>query len=302
MSTATLERPTKAPRFDTLAGAIHRKCRCVRCRIKAAEAAAAIRAEKANGTWQPYVDAAPVLRHVEQLHAEGMSYAQIGRVAGVPYDMIRRLRGKYRGQPATREMRTDNAARLLAVKKQFTRMPDGARMPNLGAMRRVQALRAIGWPTTALVEKSGLSDFAIGAVSWQTWIEASTHRSIEVLYDLLHDQDPAENGIENWVVRRTRREAARRRWAVPAAWTDIDTDKKPNPHIKSGRFQKPLPRARQDEVIEETEHLASFGLTREQIAQRVGITWNAVEQAHGRAGVDLPYIAPNPRPERTDHA
>lgn len=53
----------------------------------------------------------------------------------------------------------------------------------------------------------------------------------------------------------------------------------------------PPPQDRAMVVIEDTAELAWRGLDREQIAARLGITWDAVAQAHRRRGIRLPELA-----------
>lgn len=293
--TAILETPVRRvgaqqriPAPKTLPGAIHRKCRCVRCRISSNALRREIDAEREAGTWQPFVDAEPVRQHVEALHDSGMSYAYISRVSGVSFETVRRLRGAYPGKPPSIQVRPDNAARLFAVRPHFTRLTPQGHVPNQGALRRIQALRAIGWPVYVLCARSGVSQYTLTHLHRQAAVEKATLREIETLYELLHDQDPRKNGVDKHTVRRVRRHAARSNWAIPAAWTDIDTDDDSNPLVRTVRFPRAAPKGRQEAVIADTAYLAAFGLTRERIAERIGITWNAIEQAHLRAGTTLP--------------
>jgi hypothetical protein len=46
-------------------------------------------------------------------------------------------------------------------------------------------------------------------------------------------------------------------------------------------------------LIEDTAELAETGLTGEQIADKLGITWDGLRQAHRRAGVPVP-VPKNP--------
>lgn len=291
MSTITTEQPAKASRsgrIKTLAGAIHTNCNCLLCRVHAAELRRDIFAQKAAGTWQPYVDTAAALAHVEMLHAQGMSYAHIARLARVDINAIHRMRGKYAALPASKQIRTESANRILALKAQFTRQAPDARIPNRGALRRIQALRAIGWPVNVLMEKSGLSNATFTDMPRRAWVKTSTQRAVESLYELLYDQNPAEHGVDPWIVHRGKRYAAKRRWAVPLAWTDIDTDENPNRTISRMGYQAASAKRTHAEVVEETEYLAGFGLSRDQVAERMDLQWASVVAAHRRAGVEVP--------------
>jgi hypothetical protein len=290
-----------ATRLPTLAGAVHSNCHCLRCRLGYNDWLADRRQQVAAGTWQPFVDAGPAREHINKLHTAGMSLPVIATLAKLPLVDIRRVWGDIGSRPRARRIRPETARAILAVELHFSRLPATAYVPSRGAARRIQALRAIGWPAKEIVRRVGLSDTGIYSLRFQKQIRVGTHLAIAALYEVLFDQDPAEHGIDPVIVRRTRRYAADKHWAVPAAWTDIDTDDRPNGKIRSPRFPKAVPGARKGEVLDETAHLAAFGFTQEQIAARIGITWNAIEQAHLRAGTALPYIAPTPRTERDSH-
>jgi hypothetical protein len=280
----------KPPR--TLAGALHSHCRCTGCRLGYAAWHRERRAALKAGTWRPWADAEPVRRHIEALHDSGMSYAVIGRLAKVRTGEIQRIRVGAKGRPAPDRIRHDMAGAILAVRLHFSRLPARAFVPTTGAARRIQALRAIGWTPT-----SGLGERTVYAILVSAHVEVGTHLRIAAVYEELHDQDPVLGGILPGIVERTRREAARRNWAVPAAWTDIDTDEHPDRRARGIRFARARPGDRGSDVIETTAELAASGATREEVAARIGISWQAVSAAHRRAETPIPITlrAPNVR-------
>ncbi|MDH6116856.1 hypothetical protein ABH930_000275 [Kitasatospora sp. GAS204A] len=52
----------------------------------------------------------------------------------------------------------------------------------------------------------------------------------------------------------------------------------------------PSPQGRAAAIVEDTAELVLQGLPRSAIADRFGVTWNAVQKAHERTGVPLPAI------------
>jgi hypothetical protein len=170
-------------------------------------------------------------------------------------------------------------------------------VPTIGAARRIQALRAIGWTPTAIAQRAGIAERTPYAVLVNSHIEVDTHLRIAAVYEELRDQDPTWYGILPAIALRTRRDAARRQWAVPAAWTDIDTDESPNRRTRWPRFAKPHQGDRSKIVIQDTAELAANGATREEVAARIGIEWDSIAQAHRRANTALPLALRGDEPE-----
>lgn len=277
----TAPQPRALP--DTLCGAIHRNCRCPRCYEGHAAWTRDRRNALADGTWHPWThDLAPVLEHLDRLHDSGLSWTQIGRLAGVHRDQIFQIR------TIRTFIRPSLAERLLAVQPAFIKMPPGAPMPSLGTKRRIQALRASGWPSQTLSRLAGVSVRSLNRALAEDTTAVSTAKRVAELYQDLHDQDPRGYGLDPELVQRGIRYGRRRNWAVPAAWTDIDTDTKANPRITAPRYARPKPGDRSRSVIEDTAELAALGLSRADIAERIGITWNAIDVTHSRAGKELP--------------
>lgn len=128
-----------------------------------------------------------------------------------------------------------------------------------GTRRRLQALAATGWSANAIATRTGLS------ARWllelrrgkNTRVERRTDQRIRAVYDQLWDQ-PGPCPI-------ARRLAARAGWPPPMAWDDHSIDD-PAAAPDLGR----RPRSRVDDA--DVTHLASYGLTRDQIADRLGVT------------------------------
>lgn len=96
---------------------------------------------------------------------------------------------------------------------------DEPRVSALGAVRRIQALMAMGWPRYFIIREA-LGDRG-GSYLRSSYdsISVDTHRRIVELYDRLS----AKQGPSNI----TRLRARAKGFAPPLAWDDIDTDEMP---------------------------------------------------------------------------
>jgi hypothetical protein len=278
----------------TMQGAYHRNCGCLSCY----EGNAAWQRERrhglANGTWQPLVDAETARTHIEHLHQQGLSYATIARRARLEMVIIQRVRYGVKGRPRTERIRPSTEAAILAVKadNHISDLPSGAYASNRGTVRRLHALRAIGWPADLIADRAGLARRTLTRAGATTSFEAETHRRIHDVYDLLHDQDPLVAGANPSVVKRNQTLARRHGWPTPTGWVDIDNDEEPLPPRRwTIRYASSAGGRSGEAVIEQTAELAAQGEIRERIAQRIGISWNAIATAHHRAGVKVPDIA-----------
>jgi len=244
------------------------------------------------GTWQPYVDAAPARAHIEAVHESGIAYRQIARLAGLLLWEIHQIRhDRQRIRPTT-------AAKILAVRAAPTALEPKAFLPSRSTQRRLQGLRAIGWPGVELSRRAGLSVDSMSRILGKDIVWASTHLAVTDVYDDLHDQDPTRHGVDRWVAQRGISYARRQGWAVPTAWTDIETDEKPNPRRTVPVYARRGDRSQ--DVIDDTEELALLGADRAAIAERLGLDWDSISAAHRRAGVDLPPGVRGQTPARTE--
>lgn len=268
----------------TLTGARHRKCRCPDCYADHARWTRERHHAIADGTWQPWItDLRPVRDHLAALREQGMSWAQISRVAGIHRDQINQIRTR------RNRIRPELAEKILAIRPAFTRAPEYAAVPGRATTRRIKALRAIGWPNETIAAQAHLATRTVNRAMVEDTVAANTAKRIAELYEHLHDQNPAWTGISKDVVARGIRYAQRRAWAPPSAWTDIDADEQPKPRHQWGiHYAKREQGARAAAVIEDTAELVHLGVPRPEIAERIGISWNAIEKAHERAGIPVP--------------
>jgi transcriptional regulator with XRE-family HTH domain len=274
----------------TPTGRKYHGCPCLDC-YEAAAAYENTRYKRIGyGTWRPFVDAAPARAHIEALHAQGMTWELIAKQAGMYVEELRRLRMPLGSKPRTERIRPEREALLLSLRFAVEPPAPKACVPSVGTARRLQALRAIGWPVRELAARSGVSRQAVSAALRQDLVQAATHARIVELYDDLHDQDPRRWGIDVVAVDRAVRAARRRKWLAPNSWLGVDMDDPAAASVtRTGlRYATPNLGDRQAAVLENTAELARLGCTREEIATRLGITWNAVHRHHLRAGRPLP--------------
>lgn len=287
MKTATFE-------HGTVSGYKYRGCKCLACCNAYAAYQRTRYRKRAYGTWQPLVDAGPAREHLEALHARGMSWEQIARVSGVLVEELRRLRMPLGNKPRTERIRPERAELLLSIRFDPSPGTPKGLVPSVGTARRLQALRAIGWPLGVLAARSGVARHTLAMVTTrQRAVQDSTRVAVAELYEDLHDQDPRRHGVPAESMRRATAWAVRAGWAAPNCWlcSDIDDpDAKPGPP-EGRRYSSPSAGDRRQAIVDDTAELARQGCTRQVIAARLGITWDAVHRAHVRNGTSLPQIA-----------
>lgn len=140
------------------------------------------------------------------------------------------------------------------------------RVDATGTARRLQALAAIGWPTSDLAQRTGHSSIALQ--QWRSGRHRRVHRATHQIITSLYEQLWDTAGPSTY----SRRHATRHGWAVPMAWSD-DTIDDPNGRPDLGR----RPRGRID--LADITHLERFGHTRTQIAARLGVDPESITTA-----------------------
>jgi hypothetical protein len=226
-------------------------------------------------------DATPAAQHLRQLRARGASWNSLITATRCSTSSIADLLS---GRQTS--IRATTAARILAVTPAQV-IPRPSPITGIGTVRRIQALRAHGWPLTVLGARCGLYAGTLAGLDEDSPV--AYRERIAELYDDLHDQNPVRYGVCKRSVTRIRRAARANQWAPPSAWTDIDHDEKPTaPRYWRYSFAKSQPGQRGLDVIHDTAELAANGATREEVAERIGIGWESVVAVHRRGGVELP--------------
>lgn len=218
-------------------------------------------------------------RKINMLLRAGMTEAQIRTAAGCGLGTY--YRAAHRRGPI---MRTTEQ-RILAVTILEVRPPSATTaIPPHGTRRRLQALVVAGWPPAVLAAALGmpLQHVHLLLHRERDGVAIRTAARVEGLFGRLWDEQPERHGVKAAAAGRARLLAVRWRWAPALAWDDLD-DPAAAPQLGDtiGRGAT---------VVEDTAELIREGLSREGIAARLGIKWDAVRQAHRRAGVPLPEV------------
>lgn len=212
------------------------KCRCAACREGNRVRALARRRAQLYGTYDDgLTDAAPVREHIHYLQASGLGWKRIAALSGVGNTAIESLvygRKGGNGDPRKGEVikRTprDKAAKIMAVRADFSLLAGGALVPARGTRRRVQGLIVQGWSQSKLAVRLGMEVSNFGGLLKREQVTASTHRAVAELFDELWDQTPTlVSRHDKTAYTRTLRYAKQQRWLSPLAWDDIDNDPTP---------------------------------------------------------------------------
>jgi DNA-binding CsgD family transcriptional regulator len=231
-------------------------CRCTKC-TRAHTLACTQRALAHLRGEPPLHPAGPVIAHIRHLNETGMSTDLVARRAGVsPNTLSYLLRG------LTKTCRRTNALKILAV--QPGDFDDVAEVPSLGSRRRLQALYALGHSprTLAAATKlcpSSVTHIANGKVAK---VDAATANAISQAYVSLSAVEGSSDAA--------RRRATQMGWRDPLWWEDMGH--LDDPTFDPATAERPLNFHERAELrATEILHLASYGATPEEIADRLGI-------------------------------
>lgn len=229
----------------------------------------------AAGEWHPFVDADIVRDHIDKLRGQGVSGDRLCELASISRRVLTHILHGTNGYPPARKTRTDIAERILAVKPNWDGIPDGAFMPPTAAVRRLQALVAIGWPAPVLAGELGVQLTCLNRLlrGAAPRITGRTDRSVAALYRRLWNVEPLSQDVNGFAKKRAQARAQSHGWSLPAAWDD-DTIHDPNAQPDYGQ---PIPRF--IALAEDCLELERQEFTREQIAARLGVTRDGLQRA-----------------------
>ncbi|MCY0959933.1 hypothetical protein [Streptomyces sp. H27-H5] len=232
------------------------------------------RALKAQGMWDPWVDADIVRKHMASLREQGVTLKRIAELSDTPRGEINSITYGT-GRTHIRKVRTEIATRILAVRPIWHGIPDEAFMPTTGLARRLQALVAIGWPPPVLAERLGIHLTYLNKIlrGAHPRVTGRFHRIVEGLYDELWNVDPITADVPAALISRAKSRAAGHNWAPPAAWDDeLIDDPTAQPSVCD---DTPRYVAHAENCLE----LERQGHTRAQIAERLGVTRDGLQRA-----------------------
>jgi hypothetical protein len=145
------------------------------------------------------------------LSAAGIGYRHAAKLAGVTWQTVWKI--LYAGRQPT----AVTVERILAVQPSAGRADWLA--PPTGVARRLQALRAAGWPNELIAERVGITQTAASALALERRRALPQNAAaIRVVYADLADRRPSMTVT----ARRNRTYGRQRRWFQPGAW-DADT-------------------------------------------------------------------------------
>lgn len=159
------------------------------------------------------IDGREVRQHIDMLMAQGASYAIIGAAAGESRQTVRQMR-----ENTHQKVTASIAEKILRLDERivFAGGRGSLKVPKYAAVRRIQALLAMGYTHAYLTERLGLSTNHLisAAQAHATKMLLANHRRIAALYDELHmTPGPSAIGAQR---------ARKRGYAPPLAWNDID--------------------------------------------------------------------------------
>jgi AraC-like DNA-binding protein len=209
------------------------RCRCTDCTAANTATGRAVHRAQTFGRWRPFVDAAPVRKHIRELRAAGIGVEQIAVLAGISTSHVRELAAPERhGNPGIRRVRPETAQRLLRIGIDQANRAPRSHVEATGTRRRLQALIAVGWPHDELAARLGRGSASLRRSMLSDSVTSQTAQDVSALYDKLWGlRPPLSTDEQRAAADAARAFAAERGWLPPLAWDDIDTDPEPQ-HIE----------------------------------------------------------------------
>lgn len=202
------------------------RCRCRPCAAANAAYEKTRARRHAYGRFDTYTDAAPVRAHVQHLMDAGVGLKRIAALAGVSQSTLGKIVYGTATRAASAKTTRPVADRLLAVRLTLDTYAPGARVPNVGTKRRLQALMANGWSQTALANAIGMEVRNFNhLLHGKRAVTAKTARAVKDLYDdLWNATPPTPTRWHAGAVTRSIRYAVLNGWPKPMAWDDDTID------------------------------------------------------------------------------
>lgn len=279
-----MARPRKPLVHGTRSAYTNHSCRCDACRIENSRSQARTRLKQFYGTYDKYVDSKGVRDQLLVLLGSGLSLAQIARSTGI----TRQGLGRILAGQTTRTLRT-SAEKIFAVPADplLAGGPD-VKVPAVGAVRRLQALGAIGYTMVELGSRLGTDRINLDRYIAGKWrrMPRQFHAEVCALFEELWNQ-PVDNA-------RAKSMAARKGWAPPMAWDD-DTIDDPSAVPEMGAKVRI-----RDRQFEDLLWLLESGCGWAEACSRAGYaSMHAVKKAAHHAGrSDIVAGMPDPHYER----
>lgn len=232
-------------------------CSCEPCVVARRRADKARRIRRARGQTQRMLDASPIREHLATLGAAWISSARIAQLSGVAPQTVSDIQTR-----AVRDVLPQTAHRLLAVTpltdKRASRLPT-SRVNAIGTRRRIQALRALGWPAKSLAERLGVTPQRLSNLLREDHVQIRTADQVRGLFDdLSMTPGPSPTSRDRCVSKG---------WAPPLAWDDAIIDD-PDATPDAGTEQ----RSTSTDLLEDARSLLEAGASPQETADRLGIS------------------------------
>ena len=199
-------------------------CRCTPCSKANSDYELERVRQQAYGRWNGLVDAEPARRHVRELMEQGMGLKRIVAVSELSQGQLwKLLYGKKRpdgSRSASKRITPRVEAKILAVEVDLA---DGARVDSTGAVRRIQALVALGWSQSKICIRLGVSrsNFTPIAQGARPTMLVAHDKAIRALYAEWSMRLPPQTQWRDKIAaNRARNYAKAAGWLPPLAWDD----------------------------------------------------------------------------------
>lgn len=141
----------------------------------------------------------------------------------------------------------------------------------LGTRRRIQALNALGWSNHEIAKRLGNDRSNLTRLIYGDTMTIALAAKVAAVYEELSMRLPTGN---TQAIANVRNRAAKRGFAPPLAWDDIDNDPAPYspPPREPGRPEN------SSDVVREFDWLVSCGESAEMAAERVGVALSTIDR------------------------
>jgi len=241
-----------------------------------------IRRETAYGRWEPRVTTDATRAHLEQLFEIGLRQTQIARLSGLSKATVATA-----ADLETERISAETEAAILAVpvpEHVSEVAADEARVPILGARRRIQALVADGHSQRELADEIGLSPVGTGIgnlVGRTTNSDGQVRGSTSAVIDRRVRETFERLQMQPGTSERARRMGQRNGWPLPLEWDEDAIDHPDAEPVSARRTPGSSRRALVEERDEQVLTLAETHSIAE-VAALVGITTRSVVRIKAR--------------------
>ncbi|WNI19137.1 hypothetical protein [Actinacidiphila sp. ITFR-21] len=231
-----------------------------------------VRRQKAYGRWEPLADAEPVRAHVRGvMRAADIGARRYADLAGISRGTLNSLLYGLGSGQAVARVTSSTARKLLAVRADAAH---GLTLPAVGTIRRIHVLIGEGWPQIHLGPRFDTHPQYVSQILQRDRVTTATAEAVARAYAALEGIDPIADGIPPHGVALAKNAAIRNGWRDRAYWDDVgridDPTYDPASTDGSPRYMS---------LGEDAIWLSEQGLTRRQVADRLGESVDYIDQS-----------------------